>query len=473
VLKLHIKNIIHKHLGMDPTHDQSLLMDLLAGFIISEADRQVLVVRGYAGTGKTTVMGAFVNTLRELKLKSVLLAPTGRAAKVFAMYAGVQSFTIHKKIYRQKTFKDGQGRFVLENNLHARTFFIVDEASLLSNQSSFDSSFGSGRLLDDLIEYVYNDKGCSLILVGDTAQLPPVGMETSPALDSAVLASHGLEVFSCELKEVVRQAETSGILSNATRVRELIEEERMEFPQIVTRRFPDVVSISGSEFVEVLSDAYSRYGNEETMVVCRSNKQANRYNQGIRSRVLCMEEEFSSGDYIMVVKNNYHWVAENDRLDFLANGDIARIKRIGRYEERYGFRFLHADLVLPDYGDYEVSGILLLDTVVQETPALSSEDNKRLFYSVAEDYAHIRVASKRWAAVREDPYFNALQIKFAYAVTCHKSQGGQWKAVFVDHGWFKEDMLTSDYLRWIYTAFTRAVEKLYLVNFDERFIENT
>ncbi len=471
MLKNHIKEIIQKKFGFPPTPDQGVLMEQLADFVLSERDRQVFVVRGYAGTGKTTLMGAFVRMLRELKFKTVLMAPTGRAAKVFAMYAGFQAYTIHKQIYRQKDFKEGVGRFVLENNLYSGAFFIVDEASLLSNRVSADSGFGSGCLLEDLVRYVYNGKGCRLVLVGDTAQLPPVGMEYSPALDVSALSAMGLEVVSCSLRDVVRQAGSSGILYNATKIRLLLDAGESVFPGIVTSGFPDIVQIGGNDFIEALSDAYSRYGREETIVVCRSNKRANRYNQGIRNMVLSMEEEFSAGDFVMVVKNNYHWVSENDRLDFVANGDIARIKRIGRYEERYGFRFLHADLILPDYEEYEFSAILLIDTLSQESPALSSEDNKKLFHAVAEDYGHIKGASKRWAAVREDPYFNALQVKFAYAVTCHKSQGGQWKAVFVDQGWFREDMLNADYLRWLYTAFTRSMDRLYLVNFDGRFFE--
>jgi len=415
------------------------------------------------------MISAYIKALSNLKIKSVLLAPTGRAAKVLAGYSEHSVSTIHKKIYRQKSSKDAFGEFARDKNLHANTFFIVDEASLISDQQQDISVFGSGNLLNDLISYVYNERNCKLILVGDTAQLPPVGFKESRSLNKNYLETYTLSVVEYELREVVRQVKDSGILTNASALRDLIINGELIHPQFICKGFPDISRIEGYQLLESISNSYSKYGKDETIVICRSNKIANRYNQGIRSNIFSREEEISAGDFLMVVKNNYHWLAENEKADFIANGDIVKVKRVKKYEELYGFRFADIDLILPDYDGLELSVKLLMNTIYSETPALSSEDNKRLFYAVAEDYPDIGSQSKRYAMVKENKYFNALQVKFAYAVTCHKSQGGQWKVVYIDQSFFHDDMLTPEYLKWLYTAITRATEKVYLVNFSDDF----
>jgi exodeoxyribonuclease-5 len=384
-------------------------------------------------------------------------------------YAGTPATTIHKKIYRQKSSKDAFGEFVIDRNLNGNTFFIVDEASMLSDKNLDTSIFGTGNLLEDLINFVYNDKNCKLILVGDTAQLPPVGLPLSLAMNKQFLESYGLTVVEHELREVVRQTNESGILSNATSIRNLIGLDQVQTPKFILTGFPDVQRIAGNELLETLAQAYRIYGRDDTIVICRSNKIANKYNQGIRGQILQREEELAAGDYLMVVKNNYFWLEENEKADFIANGDIVKIKRVKKYHELYGFRFAQAEIVLPDYDNTELSVKLLLDTLYSESPALSSEDNKRLFYTVSEDYADIVSLKKRYAKVKENEYFNALQIKHANAVTCHKSQGGQWRAVFIDQSYFRDEMLTSEYLKWLYTAFTRATDIVYLVNFGDDF----
>jgi exodeoxyribonuclease-5 len=400
-------------------------------------------------------------------MRSVLLAPTGRAAKVLASYAGRQAFTIHKKIYRQRSSKDGMGSFSLDRNLHKDTFFIVDEASMVSNSSGDSSLFGSGRLLDDLIEYVYSGTECKLILVGDTAQLPPVGSNVSPALDPAILGEYGFGLISCELKQVVRQSETSGILMNATRVRLQVAEADLVYPSVDCINFKDTIRITGEELIDEISAAYGSCGMEGTIIVVNSNKQANRYNQGIRNRIFFREEEISPGDMVMVVKNNYFIIdEEEDGAGFIANGDIAEVKKIRKYEERYGFHFADMVLRFPDY-NLEIESKVIMDVLHLDTPALPSEKNKELFQSVLADYINIRTRRKQFEAVKNNPYFNALQIKFAYAVTCHKAQGGQWERVFIDQGMFNRNEITIDYLRWFYTALTRSTDKVYLVNFAE------
>ena len=424
---------------------------------------------GYAGTGKTSVISSIVKTLDSLRMRSVLLAPTGRAAKVLASYSGRQAFTIHKKIYRQKSSKDGLGSFSLDRNLHKDTFFIVDEASMVSNSSGDSSLFGSGRLLDDLIEYVYSGTECKLILVGDTAQLPPVGSVVSPALDPVSLGSYGFGLISCELKQVVRQSETSGVLMNATRVRLQVAENDLVHPSIDCINYKDTIRITGEELIDEISSAYGTCGMEGTIIVVNSNKQANRYNQGIRNRIFFREEEISPGDMVMVVKNNYSIIDEDEEgAGFIANGDIAEVRKIRQYEERYGFRFADMVLKFPDY-NLETEAKVMMDVLHLDTPALPSDRNKELYQNILADYLHIKTRRKQFEAVKSNPYFNALQIKFAYAVTCHKAQGGQWERVFIDQGMFNRNEISIDYLRWFYTALTRSTDKVYLVNFSENF----
>jgi exodeoxyribonuclease-5 len=424
---------------------------------------------GYAGTGKTSIISSIVKTLNMLRMRSVLLAPTGRAAKVLASYSGQQAFTIHKKIYRQKSSKDGLGSFSLDRNLHKDTFFIVDEASMVSNNSGDSSLFGSGRLLDDLIEFVYTGTDCKLILVGDTAQLPPVGSIVSPALDPSTLSGYGFGLTSCELKQVVRQSETSGVLMNATRVRVQVAESNLVHPSIDCINYKDTIRITGEELIDEISSAYGTCGMEGTIIVVNSNKQANKYNQGIRNRIFFREEEICPGDMIMVVKNNYFIIDEDgDGAGFIANGDIAEVKKIRKYEERYGFRFADMVLKFPDY-NLEVEAKVMMDVLHLDTPALPTEKNKELYQNILADYLNIKNRRKQFEAVRNNPYFNALQIKFAYAVTCHKAQGGQWERVFIDQGMFNRNEITIDYLRWFYTALTRSTDKVYLVNFAEDF----
>lgn len=478
MVKNHIVDIIKGNLEYEPTSDQLKLLDQLADFVWDftnpkAVQDQVFMVKGYAGTGKTTMVSALVKSLPALKLKSILLAPTGRAAKVLSGYANKTASTIHKKIYRQKAVKDGIGEFVLEKNLHRNTVFIVDEASMIANASGENSIFGSGRLLDDLFEYVYGGANCRIILVGDTAQLPPVGLAISPALDPKIIDSMGFEVKECILSNVVRQSKESGILYNATTIRNQVTDEKEGYPKLNLANFKDIRRISGADLIEELETCYSKFGSENTMVVCRSNKRANKFNEGIRSTILWHEDELSIGDYLMVVKNNYYWLAENEteKTDFIANGDIVEVTRIGKYKELYGFRFANVSLRFLDYPELEIEANINMDTLSLETASLSGEQNNKLFFTVMEDYAMLRTKKARIKAVKENPYFNALQVKFSYAITCHKAQGGQWKAVFVDQGWLKEDMLNIEYLRWLYTAFTRPVERLYLVNFNDDFFE--
>jgi len=464
-----IYNQLCKNLGNIPTDDQSAALKKIASYICDNNNDVIFLMTGYAGTGKTSVISSIVKTLDLLRMRSVLLAPTGRAAKVLASYSGRQAFTIHKKIYRQKSSKDGLGSFSLDRNLHKDTFFIVDEASMVSNSSGDSSLFGSGRLLDDLVEYVYSGNECKLILVGDTAQLPPVGSVVSPALDPASLGGYGFGLISCELKQVVRQSETSGVLMNATRVRLQVAEIDLVHPSIDCINYKDTIRITGEELIDEISSAYGTCGMEGTIIVVNSNKQANRYNQGIRNRIFFREEEISPGDMVMVVKNNYFIIDEDeDGAGFIANGDIAEVKKIRKYEERYGFRFADMVLKFPDY-NLEIEAKVMMDVLHLDTPALPSEKNKELYQNILADYLNIKTRRKQFEAVKNNPYFNALQIKFAYAVTCHKAQGGQWERVFIDQGMFNRNEITIDYLRWFYTALTRSTDKVYLVNFSEDF----
>jgi exodeoxyribonuclease-5 len=466
-----IYNQLCKNLGNIPTDDQSSALKKIAGYICDNNNDIIFLMTGYAGTGKTSVISSVVKTLDLLRMKSVLLAPTGRAAKVLSSYSGRQAFTIHKKIYRQKSSKDGIGSFSLDRNLHKDTFFIVDEASMVSNITADAALFGSGRVLDDLIEYVYSGTDCKLIIVGDTAQLPPVGSAVSPALDTASISGYGFGLITCELKQVVRQSETSGVLMNATRIRLQVAEKNLDHPSIDCINYKDTIRISGDELIDEISTAYGACGVEGTIIVVNSNKLANRYNQGIRNRIFFREEEISTGDMVMVVKNNYFIIEEDENgAGFIANGDIAEVKRIRKYEERYGFRFADMVLYFADY-NLEIESKVMMDVLHLDTPALPTEKNKELFQNVLSDYVHIKTRRKQYDAVKKDPYFNALQIKFAYAVTCHKAQGGQWERVFIDQGMFNRNEITIDYLRWFYTALTRSTDKAYLVNFSDNFFK--
>ena len=450
------------------TLEQEKAVKFLADFLFSHQSDSVFLLKGYAGTGKTSLIGALVKTLDQLQQKCVLLAPTGRAAKVFSHYAQHPAYTIHKKIYRQRNFSNDLDNFSLDDNLHQHTLFIVDEASMIANDGLAGAVFGTGRLLDDLIQYVYAGTGCRLMLIGDTAQLPPVGEEESPALSADKLRGYGMEVYEAQLTEVVRQMHDSGILWNATELRRYISEENfLTLPSVRVEGFPDIRMVSGSELIEVINDCYGQAGMDETIVVCRSNKRTNIYNKGIRNTILFREDELNSGDLLMVAKNNYFWTEGCKEIDFIANGDIAVVRRVRRVREAYGFRFADVVLAFPDYDGMELEVKLLLDTLHTETPALPKELNDRLFYSVLEDYADITVKRERMKKMKADPHYNALQVKYAYAVTCHKAQGGQWKRVFLDQGYMTEDMLTPDYFRWLYTAFTRATEILYLVNWPK------
>jgi len=457
---------IKEFFPFQPTKEQDFVIKLLASFLLSNNNDQLFLLRGYAGTGKTTLIGALVKALDSLKQKAVLLAPTGRAAKVFSAYANHPAFTIHKKIYRQKSFSNEAANFSIADNLSKHTLFLVDEASMISNEGLSGSMFGTGRLLDDLIHYVYSGEGCRLLILGDSAQLPPVGEEQSPALNTLALEGYGLEVIDADLTQVVRQAESSGILWNATRLRQLlVQGDCYSLPKIRINGFPDVKVVPGNELMEALESCYDTDGVEETIVVCRSNKRANIYNNGIRSRILWMEEELNNGDMLMIAKNNYFWAEKEEKMDFIANGELAVVQRVRRSRELYGFRFVDVTLTFPDQNDFELEVNLLLDTLQSDAPALTRADADRLFNAVMEDYADIPLKRDRMKKLKADPYYNALQAKYAYAVTCHKAQGGQWKNVFLDQGYMSEEYLSPDYFRWLYTAFTRATGTLYLVNY--------
>lgn len=455
-----------------PTVEQENAIKKLSEFLCSPKEGRVFLLRGYAGTGKTSLVGALVHALDKLKQKSVLLAPTGRAAKVFAAYAGHPAFTIHKKIYRQKTFADETSNFSLNDNLTTHTLYIVDEASMISNEGLSGAVFGTGRLLDDLVEFVYSGQGCQLLLMGDTAQLPPVGEELSPALYVEALQGYGLEVTEAELTQVVRQERQSGILWNATALRQLIREDACHtLPKIHVSGFADIKVVPGNELIDTLSACYDRDGLDETIVVCRSNKRANIYNNGIRAQILWREEELETGDRLMVAKNNYYWTEKQKTMDFIANGETVVVRRVRRTRELYGFRFADAVVVFPDYDELELEVTLLLDTLHSEAPALPRSEQERLFQTVLEDYADIPLKRDRMKKMKADPHYNALQVKYAYAVTCHKAQGGQWTNVFLDQGYLSDEYLTPDYFRWLYTAFTRATGTLYLVNYPQTQVE--
>lgn len=468
-------SILLQHFPHETTHGQRELLGRLSEFVLGRNSDHIFVLKGYAGTGKTTIVRSLVKSLPFLQGKTMLLAPTGRAAKVLAGYTSQQAFTIHKKIYIKRQGPEGGVAFQLQQNLHSNTIFIVDEASMISSSGGITQGglFGAGSLLDDLIEYVFSGTNCKLILIGDTAQLPPVGMEVSPALDVEFLkASYYFQVDSFELKEVVRQVSDSGILTNATALREDMKKGHRGFPHFEVEGHRDIIRLEGSELEEALYKAYSDYGAEDTMIICRSNKRANIFNQQIRARIRWQENELSAGDFMMVVKNNYFWLPDTSKAGFIANGDIIEILQVGKVQELYGFRFADVRVRMVDYPDEpDLEVRLLLDTIMSEQPALPQEENKRLYNAVLEDYADVADRRLRMKKVKEDPFFNALQVKFSYAITCHKAQGGQWPCVFVEQGYLTDEMLNLEYLRWLYTAVTRASEKLYLVNFRPEFYQ--
>ena len=508
----YFRELILNNFGHNPTTQQQEVVEALTEFILpvdkdtsGHVNDSVFILRGYAGTGKTSLVSALVKTMEQLERRCVLMAPTGRAAKVLSLYSGHEAFTIHKRIYRQKAI-DEDTVFSMGFNTLKNTLFIVDEASMISNDAT-NAVFGTGRLLDDLIQFVYSGEGCRLILLGDTAQLPPVGDIHSPALQPEVLRGYGLDVTCMTLSQVVRQRNLSGILQNATKLREIADplcpsdiSPSMGREAGLIRFAPDVVNVPGNELIETLSDCYRNYGLDETIVVCRSNKRAHIYNMGIRNQILDREEELSSGDFIMIVKNNYYWgkkthpltppcmegsghqgVSTSDgnysppyregqgggSVSFIANGDIAKVLRVRNERELYGFRFADCELRFPDYDNMELTATVLLDTLHTEAPALTHEQSELLWNRVLEDYADIPYKKERMKKMKEDPYYNALQIKYAYAVTCHKAQGGQWSQVFIDQGYVTPEMMGLDYYRWLYTAFTRATDKVFLVNWKK------
>ncbi|MBR5657454.1 MAG: AAA family ATPase [Prevotella sp.] len=499
---------IRQQFGFQPTADQERAIHEFAAFVADSSPSALMILRGSAGTGKTSLASAIVQTLVKCGQKVVLLAPTGRAAKVFELNSGHSAFTIHRKIYRQRSL---MGDFNLNDNLHSNTLFLVDEASMIANSSlplppsrrggtasptgeSLEGAFfGSGNLLDDLVSYVYNGRDCRLMLIGDHAQLPPVGMEESPALDANWMRGYGLIVHEADLNEVLRQSQESGILMNANEIRQMITHDEMtQLPQIRFQGFADLRIVTGDELIESISSSYSHVGIDETMIVTRSNKRANAYNMGIRNTILGREDMLCMGDQLLVVKNNYYWLTQNNppspdnqlspplrgevgkglsNLSFIANGDCARVQRVRHVRQLYGFTFADVSLQFPDYENLELHATVVLDTLTAEAPALTREQSDLLYNNVMEDYADIPLKTDRLKRLREDPHFNALQIKYAYAVTCHKAQGGQWSHVYIDQGYMTDDMLTPDYIHWLYTAFTRATETLFLVNWPNKMMK--
>lgn len=453
------------HLPYEPNREQTMLIASLSFFCINQEPESLLLINGYAGTGKTSLTGALVRALADFGKKTVLLAPTGRAAKVFSEYSGHSAFTIHRKIYRQRSYSPEYGNFLLAENKHVDTFFIVDEASMIPNASAEGAVFGTGRLLDDLIHYVYSGVRCHLILLGDNAQLPPVGFTESPALSVEQLRSYGLKVYETQLTLIARQNEGSGILHNATLLRNNMScRENLVKPVLHLSEYNDIEVLSGEYMSETISDCYDRDGLNETIVITRSNKRATMFNAGIRNQILYREDELVSGDMLLVAKNNYFWSEQYEELDFIANGDVARVSRVRGTHKMYGFRYADVTLEFPDHNNIEVDAKVILDGLFSDSPALSREQSERLFTEI---YAELEGDKRtRYKALKQNPYFNALQVKYAYTVTCHKAQGGQWKNVFIDMGYIPEDAFTSlDFYRWLYTAITRARSHVYLINF--------
>lgn len=462
---------IVRRFGFNPTDDQEKALETFASFLANREPDVVMILRGSAGTGKTSLAAAMVRTLHSLGQKLVLMAPTGRAAKVFAQSSGLPAYTIHRVIYREKSFSGLDGSFNINFNKNHNTLFVVDEASMVSNNATAESAFGSGSLLDDLMQFVYSGQNCRLLLIGDKAQLPPVGEAESPALSATVLAGYNMRVYQCDLNEVLRQGSQSGILYNATYIRNLITHDSLtQLPQIRFNGFADIVMLPGSELIESLTTSYSQVGEDETLVITRSNKRANVYNQGIRNSILDREEALCGGDMLMVVKNKYGLTQSSTQgMDshapsFIANGDRCVVRRVRHFQDLYGFHFADAVLRFPDFDDYELETTVILDTLASESPSLTRQQNEALFNNVLEDYRDVPLKADRMKALRQDKYYNALQVKFAYAVTCHKAQGGQWQHVYVDQGYMTDEMLSPEYIHWLYTAFTRATDKLFLVN---------
>ena len=466
-------SLIRQQFPFDPTIKQNIVLQQLSEFIFSKAPNLLYVLKGYAGTGKTTIVGAIVSNLWKAKKSAVLMAPTGRAAKVIANYSGKEAFTIHKKIYFPKKEKNGGVKFVLQPNKHKNTIFIVDEASMISDTPGESKLFENGSLLDDLMQYVYTGHQCKLLLIGDTAQLPPVKLDLSPALDERTLAlNYNKEVTKMELDEVVRQEQGSGILANATVLRETLLNTYFDSFKFDLSDYKDIIRlVDGYEIMDAINDAYSELGKEETAIIVRSNKRANLYNQQIRNRILFNEHELTAGDYLMVVKNNYFWVKPTSDAGFIANGDIIEVLEIFSIQELYGFRFAEVKIRMVDYPKMiPFETVLLLDTIAAETPSLPYEDSNRLYQEVMKDFESETSKYKKFLKVKSNKHFNALQVKFSYAITCHKSQGGQWDTVFVEQPYLPNG-IDKEYLRWLYTAVTRAKVKLYLIGFKDEFFE--
>lgn len=467
------EKIIRSKFPYEPTNGQHILINWLSRFVMTVVPYPAFILKGYAGTGKTTIVSALINALQDIRVRSKLLAPTGRAAKVLSGYSGKPAFTIHKYIYKLETMANGSVVFSLQKNKSLNTVFIVDEASMIQDDSTGagNALFTSNNILDDLVEYVYSGENCRLLLIGDAAQLPPVGLDISPALDLQYMKNrYELKIASYELKDVVRQSLDSGILANATELRKQLATDPPLTPFFSTKGFPDFLKINGTDLEEYLNESFSSSSREGTIIITRSNKRANTFNKEIRNRILFRQEELSAGDILMVVRNNYFWLPSGSSTSFIANGDTIEVLRIKRKEEKYGFRFADAVIRMMDYpkqADLEVK--LMLDVLTFDGPSLGYEQQGDFYEAIMNDYSHIPSKKQRIKKVKENPYFNALQVKFAYALTCHKTQGGQWESVFVDQGYITEDMIDKAYVRWLYTAVTRATKKLYLVNFHNRF----
>ena len=457
--------------GFDPTDGQAIVMYHLSAFLLSQKENPTYILKGYAGTGKTTLVKTLVRTLPSLGMKYVLMAPTGRAAKVLSSYTGKDASTIHRRIYQAKTFPDGSIHITRAENKYKNALFIVDEASMIGEMKDF----GESSLLDDLLGYVFSGENCRLLLIGDTAQLPPVGSVKSPALDCEYLKSEfPITAATFELTEVKRQALESGILYNATDIRQLLGQNLYEYelPLFHLQGFNDIQKIEPETFEEILHNVFSNTSDNEAVIICKSNKRANMFNQAIRGRILNIEGEIATGDKLMVVKNNYYWTEGNDTMSFIANGDMAEIRKIKHFDEMYGFHFADVELSFTDYPDApNIEAKILLDTLNSNSPSLTEEENKKLYSAIEEDYMDIPNRRERYKEMKKNPWFNALQVKFAYALTCHKTQGGQWASIFIDSSLNHKETLEVEDLRWLYTALTRAQERVYFVNFKEEFFE--